>query len=267
MGFGHSHREAGPGHNDGLPLEAFVHRWKTQRTETYTDSEGNTQTRTVTEHHAETVCVVNLPFAFPLISVGGGWGGQRVRFESEEFNDRFKVKTNSPKFTYDVIHPRTMEFMMAAQPPDFRIEDQLMRFSVGSHDTLMIGFCADFAHEFFGRVPSFVWKNLGLDRPEFRRSGMIGWVHVSIDLPTDHDHDPARFWAEALGWPLGEPWSEWPEFSSFQPEMATPTCTGSWSAVIRGCTWISRSTTRRPPSNASWNSVRRPSGRPAAGAR
>ena len=75
-----------------------------------------------------------MPFAFPLISVGGGWGGERVRFESEEFNDRFKIKTNSPKFTYDVIHPRTMEFMMAVEPPDFRIEDQLMRFSLGSHD-------------------------------------------------------------------------------------------------------------------------------------
>lgn len=47
---------------------------------------------------------------------------------------------------------------------------------------------------------------------------MIGWVHVSIDLPVEHDHDLAQFWAEALGWPLGEPWSERPEFSSFQPD-------------------------------------------------
>jgi hypothetical protein len=35
--------------NDGLPLEAFIHRGKTQRTETYTDSDGRTQTRTVTD--------------------------------------------------------------------------------------------------------------------------------------------------------------------------------------------------------------------------
>jgi hypothetical protein len=33
-----------------------------------------------------------------------------------------------------------------------------MRFSVDKHDTQLIGLCADFAHEFFGRVPSFVWK-------------------------------------------------------------------------------------------------------------
>ena len=170
VGFGHSTEKLIRATNDGLPLDAFVHRWKTQRTETYTDSDGNTRTRTVTEQHSETVCVVNMPFAFPLISVGGGWGGERVRFESEEFNDRFKIKTNSPKFTYDVIHPRTMEYLMAVDPPDFRIEDHQMRFSLGSHDSLLIGFCADFAHEFFGRVPSFVWKNLGIDQPEFRRS-------------------------------------------------------------------------------------------------
>jgi len=33
----------------------------------------------------------------------------------------------------------------------------------------LIGFCADFAHEFLSRVPSFVWKNLQITRPAFRR--------------------------------------------------------------------------------------------------
>jgi hypothetical protein len=44
-----------------------------------------------------------------------------------------------------------------------------MRFSVDKHDTQLIGFCADFAHEFFSRVPSFVWKDLQITPPEFRR--------------------------------------------------------------------------------------------------
>jgi hypothetical protein len=44
-----------------------------------------------------------------------------------------------------------------------------MRFSVDKHDTQLIGFCADFAHEFFARVPSFVWKNLQITPPQFRR--------------------------------------------------------------------------------------------------
>jgi hypothetical protein len=168
-GFGHTTEKVIRGSNDGLPIEACIHRWKTQRTETYTDSEGRTQTRTVTENHSEILTAITMPFSFPLISVGGGWGGKKVRFESEEFNDRYTVRTDDPKFASDVIHPRTMEFLMAVQPPGFRIEGSVMRFSVDKHDTQLIGFCADFAHEFFGRVPSFVWKNLQITHPAFRR--------------------------------------------------------------------------------------------------
>ena len=168
-GFGHSTEKVIRGANDGLPIEAFIHRWKTERTETYTDSEGHSQTRTVTEDHSEVVTAVRMPFTFPLLSVGGGWSGKKVRFENEEFNDRFTVRTDDPRFASDVIHPRTMEFLMARQPPGFRIQADVMRFSVDKHDTELIGFCADFAHEFFGRVPSFVWKNLQITPPEFRR--------------------------------------------------------------------------------------------------
>jgi hypothetical protein len=168
-GFGHTTEKVIRGSNDGLPIEAFIHRWKTQRTETYTDSNGRTRTRTVTENHSEVVTAIMMPFTFPMLSVGGGWGGKKVRFESEEFNDRFTVRTENPKFASDVIHPRTMEFLMAAQPPGFRIAGNGMRFSVDKHDTELIGFCADFAHEFFGRVPSFVWKNLQITPPTFRR--------------------------------------------------------------------------------------------------
>ena len=168
-GFGHATEKVIRGSNDGLPIEAFIHRWKTRRTETYTDSNGHTQTRTVTENHSEVVTAIMMPFSVPMLSVGGGWGGKKVRFESEEFNDRFTVRTDNPKFASDVIHPRTMEFLMVAQPPGFRIAGNGMRFSVDKHDTQLIGFCADFAHEFLGRVPSFVWKNLQITPPTFRQ--------------------------------------------------------------------------------------------------
>jgi hypothetical protein len=168
-GFGHSTEKVIRGSNDGLPIEAFIHRWKTQRTETYTDSGGRSRTRTVTDNHSEILTAITTPFSFPLISVDGGWGGKKVRFESEEFNDRFTVRTDDAKFASDVIHPRTMEFLMAVQPPGFRIEGNLMRFSVDKHDTQLIGLCADFAHGFFSRVPSFVWKNLQITPPAFRQ--------------------------------------------------------------------------------------------------
>jgi hypothetical protein len=116
-GFGHTTEKMIRGNNDGLPIEAFIHRWKTERTETYTDSEGHIRTRTVTENHSEVVSAIRMPFSLPTLSVGGGWGGKKVKFESEEFNDRFTVRTDNPKFASDVIHPRTMEFLMAEQPP------------------------------------------------------------------------------------------------------------------------------------------------------
>jgi hypothetical protein len=169
-GFGHSTEKVVRGTNDGLGVEGLVHRWKTQHTETSTDSEGRTQTRTVTDHHHEVVAAVSLPFAFPLLSVDGGRGGERVRFESEEFNDQFTVRCADLRFAYDVIHPRTMEFLMAVRPPGFRIEGQVMRFVVTQHDSELLGFCADFAHDFFARVPSFVWDNLRATPPPFRVS-------------------------------------------------------------------------------------------------
>ena len=61
-GFGHSTEKVIRGSNDGLPIEAFIHRWKTQRTETYTDSDGRTQTRTVTDNHSEILTAITTPF-------------------------------------------------------------------------------------------------------------------------------------------------------------------------------------------------------------
>ena len=157
------------GNNDGLPLEAFVHRWETTHTETSTDSEGRTTTRTVTDHHDETVLAMSMPFPLPMLSVGvGGWGGEKVRFESEEFNDAFKVRTSSAKFASDVIHPRQMEYLMAIRPPGFTIDGQWIRFFPAQHDTLLIGLCADVAHGFLARIPAFVWKDLQVAPPAFR---------------------------------------------------------------------------------------------------
>jgi hypothetical protein len=153
--------------NAGLPLEAFVHRWETSRTIT-TRTSGRSTTRTVTEQHSETVVAVGLPCVLPQLSVNGGWGGSRVRFELEQFNDEFAVRTAHPRFASDVLHPRMMEYLLTARPPGFRIEGRLLRFAPAVHDTLVIGQCADFAHEFLARVPSFVWDDLGVAPPVTR---------------------------------------------------------------------------------------------------
>lgn len=45
---------------------------------------------------------------------------------------------------------------------------------------------------------------------------MTPWLHAVLDLPAGAE-DAEAFWAEALGWPLGEPWPGHPELASFAP--------------------------------------------------
>jgi hypothetical protein len=45
----------------------------------------------------------------------------------------------------------------------------------------------------------------------------VGWIHVMLDLPAESAEPVTTFWADALGWPLGEPWPGHPEFTSFTP--------------------------------------------------
>ena len=43
------------------------------------------------------------------------------------------------------------------------------------------------------------------------------WLHVFLDVRSDVSQASANFWSTALGWPLGDPWPEHPEFRSFEP--------------------------------------------------
>ncbi len=44
------------------------------------------------------------------------------------------------------------------------------------------------------------------------------WVDAFIDVPEDETERAGTFWSEALGWPLGSPWTGHPEFRSFAPD-------------------------------------------------
>ncbi|GAA3104015.1 hypothetical protein JOF29_003565 [Kribbella aluminosa] len=147
---------------DGPPFVAFEHHWTTTRTESYTDSNGNTQTRTVTEHHSEPVLGFQLPVRMPPLTVGRKGLSRGIEFESAAFNKQFAVFAQDAKYAYDVIHPRQMEYLMAAQGRPFRIEQDWVWFSPGEHSQPAIAHCSLYLRGFLGRVPRFVWRNLGL---------------------------------------------------------------------------------------------------------
>jgi hypothetical protein len=52
----------------------------------------------------------------------GALGFADIAFESTEFSRRFWVKSTDERFARDVLHPRMMEFLLAAQPPTVDIE-------------------------------------------------------------------------------------------------------------------------------------------------
>ncbi|ADB32934.1 hypothetical protein Kfla_3881 [Kribbella flavida DSM 17836] len=156
---------------DGPPFVAFTHRWKTTHTESYTDSEGRTQTRTVVENHSEPVLGFQLPARMPSLEIGRRGFGRGISFESEAFNDQFSVVAQHTKFAYDVIHPRQMEYLMASSPASFRIVDDWAWFSVSEHSQPLIAHSSWFLRGFLARIPRFVWRDLGL--PEAPYPGVL----------------------------------------------------------------------------------------------
>lgn len=175
---GQNHRaeDVVSGPNDGLPFVAYTHRWETVHTRTTSDSNGNSRTETYTVKHDEPILEVFLHRPFRELAVNMSGSGERVKFESLAFNKRFKVKVEDRKFGYDVIHPRQMEFLTAYPAPDFAISaDGHMRFDVRDHEPRTINHHTNFAHGFLARVPSFVWKELGLPEEQTFRE---------VDAPT-----------------------------------------------------------------------------------
>jgi hypothetical protein len=145
---------------DGPPFVAFKHHWQTTHTETSTDANGHTHTRTVTEHHDEPILGFQLPIPMPPLTVGRRGGG--IEFESEAFNKQFGIFAQDRKYAYDVIHPRQMEYLMAARGLPFEIAGNWVWFSPGEHSQPAIAHCSAYLRGFLGRVPRFVWRNLGL---------------------------------------------------------------------------------------------------------
>ena len=132
------------------------HTGKSSRTQTYRFS----------------YAIMHLPFArAPDLLVrregmfdklAGVLGFDDIDFESAEFSRRFHVKGTDKRFTYDVIHPRMMEFLMGSDPPTVDIEQGRCCLSDGKRRWEPPEFEARlaWAREFFDRWPDHVTKVL-----------------------------------------------------------------------------------------------------------
>jgi hypothetical protein len=134
-------------------LHAFQYRYRT--------SDGqNTST------HDYQVVAISLPAMRPLLDVSHENSMSRrfdkdLQFENQAFNDRFKIASPSSRFAYDIIHPRTMEWMLAdprAHVIRWRFEGAwLMTFRPGALKPDEIFYYAEFLHQVLAQVPKHVW--------------------------------------------------------------------------------------------------------------
>jgi hypothetical protein len=87
-------------------------------------------------------------------------GFNDIDFESAEFSKKFYVKSPDKKWAYDIIHPRTMEFLLSS--PRFSIQFDLLSVIIYRDSTFST---ADFEaavyliNGIFERIPDYVIQN------------------------------------------------------------------------------------------------------------
>lgn len=94
------------------------------------------------------------------------FGAQDIQFESEDFNRAWRVQAGVEKFAHDVLHPRTMERLLAADARGLhlRIEaTDILCWTTGSTATERIGPRLQVLKALVDAIPRYVWLDHGYD--------------------------------------------------------------------------------------------------------
>lgn len=164
FGVGHSKRvsELVTGTFQGRRAMSFRYR--------YTTGSGKNQS-TITHH----VLVLSLPAYLPTLELtpeglgaklAKAFGGQDIRFESEDFNRSWRVEAFEPKFASDVVHPRLMERLMRddAGGLSLRIEGtDMLCWTLGGPRLEAVAPRLQVMCAVVDAIPRFVWIDHGYD--------------------------------------------------------------------------------------------------------
>ena len=136
--------------------------------ETYsTDSKGRRETN---HHHLSAVIVSSAVPLKPLFirpegfldRVGEFFGFDDINFESAEFSRRFYVKAPDRKWAYDVIHARTMEFLMASPSMSLRFgASHVIAYTGSTFDATGFQQALGVATGILDRLPDYVIQQQG----------------------------------------------------------------------------------------------------------
>jgi hypothetical protein len=93
--------------------------------------------------------------------VGEFLGGGDIDFESAEFSRKFHVKSADRKWAYDVIHTRTMDYLLTA--PDFMVEfgfGEIVILRKGKCDPAQYESQVEMAWQLYDLIPDYVIKQM-----------------------------------------------------------------------------------------------------------
>ena len=146
----------------GRPMVAFDYSYQTHST----DSQGHRSTTT----HRYACCALSLPAWVPKLEmvpegllgrVGTALGMQDIELESEDFNRRYRVRCDNPKFAYDVLPPRTMEALLTRDALHLRLAGtDAVCWEDGRHSPAELLARLDALTVVLEGIPSFVWSDL-----------------------------------------------------------------------------------------------------------
>jgi hypothetical protein len=148
------------GQYGGREALVFDYRYVTR------SSNGQHQT---TQTHRFTVCALALPTAVPrlqltgenaLTRMAGALGFDDVELESEDFNRRYRVSCDDRRFAYEVLHPRTMERLLAQPTLNLRLDgaDALL-WQRGTTDLQHVEGRLAVLAELLDGIPPYVWAD------------------------------------------------------------------------------------------------------------
>lgn len=139
-------------------MEAFDYHYETHST-------GSKGRRTTQHHHFSAVALGSPVPLKPLFirpegffdKVAEFFGADDIDFESAEFSRRFYVRSPDRKWAYDVLHPRTMEFMLGR--PVFTVQfdcDTVVAWRSSTFNAAEFESAADLAAGIMDRLPEYV---------------------------------------------------------------------------------------------------------------
>jgi hypothetical protein len=161
-GFGRTARHLLTTTMGGRPVMAFEYSYK-QRSGSGKDARTTTFTFTVT---ATTLPVprrtLQVTQEQPETSPLDAASLKELRLGSEEFDRTFRINTDDQKFAHDVLHPQTIEWMLAdqrARELAFRFErSDVLAWEDGRLSPQRAAWAATYLLDLVDRVPQAVWK-------------------------------------------------------------------------------------------------------------